>query len=350
MSHLRQDSLTGRWVIMASGRRDRPNEFPLQHEGGSSPATCPFCPGQEDRTTREILALGRGEGAAENTPGWRLRVFPNLYPALSAEGAGEPPVQATGGPVSGPGPESMAEELFVQSPGVGAHEVIAYSPDHQAGLATLSQDDLADLLQVLQDRYAALAEDPRYRYILQFVNHGPEAGATLAHPHLQILATTVVPAMVLQKQERMERHRSRTGRCLVCDLLAAEEKSEARLIDGNEYWMALAPWASRFPWEMLLAPRRHQGSILEAGPEQLRALAGLLGDVLRRLDTIHENAPLNLIIHGAPLDESAPDCFHWHLEVCPRLARLAGFETGTGFAINSILPEEAARRLRTKEC
>ena len=353
MSHLRQDPLTGRWVIMAAGRQDRPNEYPLQREGGSAPADCPFCPGHESRTTKEILAVGRPEGEPADTPGWTLRVFPNLYPALGPEGSDSSlPDQAADG--------IFSEELFGHRSGVGAHEVIAYSPDHRAGLASLSQEDLAGLLVVLQERYAALARDPGHRYILQFVNQGAEAGATLSHPHLQILATPVVPAVIREKQDRMDRHRQQTGRCLLCDLLVAEKKNRVRLIAENDGWTALAPWASRFPWEMILIPRRHQASISEATSGELEELAGLLGDVLARLDAQLGNPPLNLIFHGAPLangdpreyfaeGEAAPEDFHWHIEILPRLARLAGFEAGTGFAINSVLPEETAHRLRREE-
>ena len=352
MSHLRQDPLTGRWVIMSSGRRNRPNEYPLRKDEGALPTDCPFCPGREAMTTNEVLALGRPDGAPADSPGWRLRVFPNLYPALTPTGTDD----------SFDGPVGLGEfpELFVQDPGVGAHEIIAYSPDHRASLGTLPTEDLAELLMVLQRRYAALAENPKHRYILQFVNHGAEAGATLSHPHLQILATPMVPAVVSEKLERMDRHRIEPGRCLVCDLLAAEKSNGDRVIAENGGWTALAPWASRFPWEMILIPRRHQGSILAAASEELSQLADLLGEVLGRLDALHGNPPLNVIFHGAPLvigdrneyfaeGPAAPDGFHWHVEICPRLARLAGFETGTGFAINSVFPEEAARRLRGED-
>ncbi|MBU8871115.1 MAG: galactose-1-phosphate uridylyltransferase [Gemmatimonadales bacterium] len=352
MSHLRQDPLTGRWVIMAAGRRGRPNEYPLRREKGGDPADCPFCLGQEARTTREILAVGRQKNSSPNTAGWRLRVFPNLYPALTPEGSGPS--------LHDPDEEVPSSELFVQEPGVGAHEIIAYSPDHNAGLGTLSLEDLTELLQVLQERFATLAKDPKHRCILQFVNHGAEAGATLSHPHLQILAMPMVPLAVQEKLDRMEVYRRQEGRCLLCDLLAAERKKGIRIIDENENWTAFAPWASRFPWEMMLVPRRHQGSIMEATSMELHELARLLGKVLGRLDVLHGDPPLNLIIQGAPLENELPkayfaegteavDGFHWHVEVCPRLSRLAGFEAGSGFAINSVLPEEAAGRLREQE-
>jgi UDPglucose--hexose-1-phosphate uridylyltransferase len=340
MSQLRQDPLTGRWVILAAGRRNRPNEFPLHSKKKSSLSECPFCPGQEASTTPEIVALGRPTGAPANSSGWSLRCFPNLYPALSHKAADQDSEQAV---------RQDTDSLFRHEPGLGAHEVIAYSPDHEASLGSLSRENLVALLRVLQDRYARLSEDPQHQYILQFVNHGPEAGATLAHPHLQILATPFVPATVLDKQTRMNDHRKRAGRCLVCDLLAAEELSKDRLVIRDEFWTVLTPWASRFPWEMLLIPRRCQGSILEADAAELESLADALGGALRRLNGVHESPAWNVILHGAPLVGSDASGFHWHLEICPRVSRLAGFEAGTGFAINSIAPEEAAVQLREKE-
>lgn len=341
VSQLRQDPLTGRWVILAAGRRNRPNEFPLQRKGNVAASECPFCPGREGMTTPEILATGRPAGTAPDSPGWSLRVFPNLYPALRAEES-EPPGGRRDSPRINP--------LFRSAAGTGAHEIIAYSPDHEANLGTMARSDVVALLEVMQKRYADLSGDPRHRYVLQFVNHGPEAGATLAHPHLQILATPFVPATVREKQARMADHAGRTGRCLVCDLLAAEEAAAERLVARDEHWTVVAPWASRFPWEMLLIPRRCHGSLLESDPEELDHLAGVLGDALRRLDAVHGDTPWNLVLHGAPLEESRGEGFHWHLELCPRLSRLAGFEAGTGFAINSIAPEEAAVQLREKEC
>jgi len=352
MSTLRQDPLTGRWVILAASRGERPNEFHLIQREPAPGVHCPFCPGNEGDTTPEILALGRSPGSPANGPGWHLRVFPNKYPALRPEIISPNRVFSPEGPA----------ELFPSRPGVGSHEVIVYSPDHAAGLDTLSEADLFELLKVLRGRAEVLSRCPGNKYVSPFCNHGPEAGATLAHPHMQIIGTPELPSLVVEKAVRFADYRARVGGCLMCDILAAEVKAGERVIRRNEGWTVLAPWASRFPWEMLLVPTEHRADLTEADDDDLTSLSEVLSFSLRRLSDIHGDPSLNLVIHSAPLPPPAgevfgdkrlddlafsrADDFHWHLEIMPRLGRLAGFEVGTGFTINSVIPEEAARQLR----
>jgi UDPglucose--hexose-1-phosphate uridylyltransferase len=340
LSQLRQDTLTGRWVIMATGRQGRPNEFSLAPPTPTDPAGCPFCPGHEDRTTPEITATGRGPRDGQSV--WRVRVFSNMYPALEPAG----PDAA---------PEFEADELFPASAALGGHEVVACTPDHQGSLGRLSADHLAELLMVVRDRAVALAREiPQVVHVLPFCNQGPQAGATLAHPHLQILAAPLVPALVSQKATNLESYHLSHGRCLLCDTVAAEEEDGSRLIAANDDWVLLAPWASSFPFEMRAIPRRHATGLEGAAEEELSALAEVLKSALERLEQIHQNPSYNVIIHtGASRGDgtcggqaAAGPSFHWHLEVLPRLARMAGFEAGRGFAINSITPEAAAARLR----
>ena len=352
MSTLRQDPLTGRWVIMAAGRGDRPNEYRLMRRDPTAADDCPFCPGNEHRTTPEILAHGRETDGPANGPGWRLRVFPNKFPALLAE------VPA---PEEAP-PADQVSELFPLRPGLGSHEVIVYSPDHAASLSSLKETDLFELLKVLRGRSEVLSSRPGHRYVSPFCNHGPEAGATLAHPHLQIIGTPELPSLVVDKAVRFADYRDRTGRCLLCDLLTAEKSSGEREVLSNGHWTALTPWASRFPWEMLLIPADHQAYLTGADDENLEALAEVLSFCMRSLSAVHGDLSLNLVVHSAPLTPPAGELygdqrldgrayspaedFHWHLEIMPRLSRPAGFEVGTGFTINSVIPETAARRLR----
>lgn len=342
MSQLRKDTLTGRWVIMAADRQGRPNEFDQTTSTPAGPEDCPFCPGHENRTTPEILATGRLAHEGGKQSQWRVRVFPNMYPALV-------PVP-TGPENSGPG-----QDLFPEAAGRGDHEVVVYTPDHAGSLGSLSAEHLGELLLVIRDRVRTLAANlPVVRHVLPFCNHGPQAGATLAHPHLQILAAPLVPALVLEKAANLAFHHDRTGRCLLCDTLAAEIRDGRRIIQANAEWVALAPWASRFPFEMRLVPRTHAAGLQEASETVLNALGDILKSTLARLEQIHQNLSYNVIIHsgavrgdGSPAgDAAAGSSFHWHVEVLPRLTRLAGFEAGSGFAINSIAPETAAARLR----
>ncbi len=337
MSHWRLDPLSGRWVIIAAGRGRRPNEFRLATRLAADPADCPFCPGHEGQTTPEIVAVGRPAGALGDSPGWNLRCFPNLYPALAADAADEP------------APAGLAAR-----PGTGAHEVVVYDPRHDRGPTTVGPEVLAALLGLLQRRTADLAAEPAHRYVLAFVNHGPEAGATLAHPHGQIIATPLVPDTVAAKSARLQAHRRQGGGCLLCDLAAREEADGARLVAAGEHGVVLAPWASRLPYEMLLLPRRHAPDLIDATAAELLGLAEVLARALAALEELHPDPPLNLVLHGAPLvraeaDRAAAAAFHWHLEVVPRLTRLAGFEAGTGFSINAVPPELAAARLRGRK-
>ncbi|MEN8006827.1 MAG: hypothetical protein ABFS42_07400 [Candidatus Krumholzibacteriota bacterium] len=354
MSTLRQDPLTGRWVIMAASRGDRPNEFRLMRRDPAPGDGCPFCPGNEHQTTPEILALGRASGSPANGPGWNMRVFPNKFPALHPE---VPTLEE---------PRTPDEEsgLFPERPGLGSHEVIVYSPDHAAGLDSLTVADLGELLKVLRGRAEVFSRRPGHRYVSPFCNHGPEAGATLAHPHMQIIGTPELPSLLVDKAVRFADYRARNRGCLLCDLAAAELKAAERVVRSNDRWIALAPWASRFPWEMLLVPLEHKVCLTEANDEDLDALAEVLSFCLRGLTAIHGDLSLNMVVHSAPvkppagevfgderLDElaySPQEDFHWHVEIMPRLSRPAGFEVGTGFTINSVIPETAAQRLRAE--
>ncbi len=353
MSSLRQDPLSGRWVIIAAQRQGRPNDFrgPLQRPVSPQKAgdNCPFCPGQECMTPPEMMATGRATGLATNGPGWRIRVVPNKYPAVRPE----TPLKISSDPIL----------LKPQGPAQGGHEVVICCPRHGDSLGTLSGDHLAEVLSVVRQRIGSLAEqNPSSRYVLAFGNQGPEAGATLAHSHLQIITTPVIPALVVDKTENFLRYSAATRSCLLCDSLAEEEAEGSRLIAANETWVGLAPWASRFPCEMQLIPRRHCSSMQDVSDDELDGLAHLMSLCLKGLDNHRPGAGYNIVIHNAALPSTdgrgygnerfdalqgeTTGHFHWHVEILPRLSRQAGFEAGTGFAINSLPPEEAAVILR----
>ena len=359
MSSLRQDPLTGRWVVIAAKRQGRPNDFKRadgdtghRSQDGTTGRTCDFCPGQESQTPDEVLATGRPQDQEANSPGWQVRVFPNKYPAMKAN----------------PEPFTESENPLLQPRlnASGGHEVLVCSPEHKEGLADLPVDHLAEIISVVRQRTTDLSvEHSQSRYVLAFGNQGPEAGATLAHSHLQIITLPVVPALVVDKMDHFIQHDAAVGSCLMCDTLASEELTGLRIISSNSHWVALAPWASRFAYEMTLIPRRHEASFQEASDTEIHQLADLLKVCLTRLNDCASSADYNLVFHNAPLASKAGSgygnerldamlettphglgLFHWHVEILPRLSRLAGFEAGTGFAINSLPPEDAAERLR----
>jgi UDPglucose--hexose-1-phosphate uridylyltransferase len=334
--------LTGRWVIMATARQGRPNEFALKGKINTDKELCPFCPGHEDLTTAPVLTIPDPAGRGDQD--WLIRAFPNMYPALTGSGLFQEGKSAA---------ECPEAPLFSALPGVGGHEVVVYTPDHECSPGQLAAEQMFRLLRVVRDRALALTKaHAGTAHVLPFCNHGPQAGATLSHPHLQILAAPLVPALIREKLAQLEAHRQENSSCLLCDLLAAEVGKGVRVIHADPSWVVLAPWASRFPYEMQVVPRAHAGRLEDSTDELLGDLAPVLCQVLARLEWLHPDLSYNVVFQSGPVPGSVPgtDLFHWHLEVLPRLARLAGFEAGSGFAINSVKPEHAARQLRRDEC
>ncbi len=328
MPELRKDPVVGRWVIISTERARRPSDFgpqPVQRKG----ADCVFCPGQEANTPDEVLALRPAEGAP-NAAGWTLRVVPNKFPALRIEGELEP----------------SGEGLYDRMSGIGAHEVIIETPEHGASLATLGEVAVADVLWAYRERMRDLAKDSRFQYVMVFKNHGEPAGASLEHPHSQLIATPIVPSMVAEELEGAERHYRLKKRCIWCDVIRQERRSGGRIILERDGVLALAPFAPRFPFETWILPSAHRSGFEETDVRELGPLAGLLREILRRMGRVLGDPPFNFMLHSAPLRAGVLDHFHWHLEIIPKLSRVAGFEWGTGFFINPVPPEEAARYLR----
>ena len=328
MPELRKDPVVGRWVIISTERARRPSDVagePVRPVGDA----CVFCEGREAQTPPELLA-GRPGGGPADGPGWTYRVVPNKFPALRIEGELEP----------------EGEGVFDRMDGVGAHEVVIETPRHDGSLATLSPDAVTDVLVACRDRIADLKKDPRFEYILIFKNHGEAAGASLEHPHSQLIATPIIPSMVAEELAGAARYFELKERCVWCDIVRQESRAGRRLVLEGDGFVALAPFAPRLPFETWILPARHRAAFEDAGVEELRGLAGVLGEFLRRMNRVLRDPPYNFMLHTAPLREPPGDSFHWHLEVIPKLTRVAGFEWGSGFFINPVPPEDAAEALR----
>jgi len=330
---LRRDPVVGRWVIISTERSRRPSDFPSTPSVPQSAGPCVFCPGQESRTPEEILAV-RPPGSAPNGRGWDLRVVPNKFPALRIEGELEP----------------TGDGVYDRMNGVGAHEVIIETPDHGASLAALPVAKVATVLEAWRQRMVDLQKDPRFEYVSVFKNHGEAAGASLEHPHSQLIATPMVPMMVEQELEGSLRHFRMKKRCIWCDIIHQEMQGKARslgrLILGEGGFVALCPYAPRFPFETWILPEGHRSSYEDAEGMDSEALARVLREVLRRMNSVLGDPAWNLSLHSSPLKTPTLDHFHWHIEISPKLTKVAGFEWGTGFFINPTPPEEAARYLR----
>jgi UDPglucose--hexose-1-phosphate uridylyltransferase len=328
MPDLRRDPIIGRWVIIATERGKRPTDFPAP-EPPKERGFCPFCTGNEDKTPAEVLAY-RPADTAPDSEGWRIRVVPNKFPALMIEGdLGR-----------------VGEGMYDKMSGIGAHEVVIETPDHEATWSTMSQANLEEVLWAFKERIEDLKQDARFKYILTFKNHGDAAGASLEHPHTQMIALPIIPKRVAEEMEGSRAHFASKERCIFCDIIHQEQMSGSRVITENKNFIAFAPFASRFPFETWVLPKMHISHYEDSEKVGFDYLASLLSDTMRRLDTVLSDPPYNLILHTSPVTAFNLEYYHWHIEIIPKLTKVAGFEWGSGFYINPTPPEEAAEYLR----
>ncbi len=332
MPELRHDPIQKRWVIIATERQKRQTWFDQELTLPSTPV-CPFCPGNEAMTPPAILTH------PENGP-WSIRVVPNKYPALAIEG----------------GTDRQGVGLYDRMNGIGAHEVVIETPLHVEHIADMDLAHVEKLFLVYRSRLHDLMQDDRFKYVMIFKNHGAEGGATIAHPHTQIIATPVTPKTVSTELESAREHFRLKERCIFCDMLHDELESGERVVYMSDHFVVLCPYASRFPYETIVLPREHMHDYALASDEVVRDLAHTVQVTLAKLRKAVNDPPFNFLFHTAPnagharrrahyWDTLAYD-WHWHMEILPRLTRTAGFEWGTDFYINPTPPEDAADILR----
>jgi UDPglucose--hexose-1-phosphate uridylyltransferase len=283
----------------------------------------------EARTPPELLA--RRDTGAANEPGWSVRVIPNKFAAVVPEGSTE---------------RLLLDNFFRQMAGVGHHEVVIETPVHNRFIRSMSLAEVKEVLYAYRDRYLSLRQDRRVKLILIFKNHGEGAGTSLTHPHSQIVATPVVPAYVRRKCEEAIRYFDATGRCLYVDILKAEGQSGQRVILESDCFLVFHPFASHVPFETWIVPKQHRPSFGQVTVEELGDLAVVLKESLGRLAGLLNDPDFNYVIHSVPVDGEDEEYFLWHLEIVPRLTRIAGFEIGSGMRINTACPEETARSMR----
>lgn len=332
MPELRKDPVCGRWVIIATERGKRPSDFKSeveQKKGGF----CPFCSGHENSTPPEILAY-RSYPSAPNSAGWTTRVVPNKFPALQIEGD----------------LDKMGEGMYDRMNGIGAHEVIIETPHHDETIPAMPLKRVEDMLWAYRDRVVDLKKDDRFKYILIFKNHGSAAGASLEHPHSQLIALPILPKAVMEEMHGSRKYYHDRERCIFCDMIRQELKTQSRFILENENFVAFSPYAPRFPFEVWILPKRHISHFESCKENEYLSLAQILQVLITRIDKVLQNPPYNYFIHNSPLySDYHDDFYHWHLEIMPRLTKTAGFERGTDFYINPTPPEEASKHLREVE-
>jgi UDPglucose--hexose-1-phosphate uridylyltransferase len=329
LPELRRDPILGRWVCLAPGRVSRPEDLHPHHvDDRGEDAGCPFCPGNEAMTPPEVEAVR--EGGETDGPGWQVRVMPNLFSAFSADD----------------GPADMGNPLRSFGPALGISEVIVHSPDHRRWLPYLSAAHAELVMATTFARYW------RHRVqgvgtVLPLYNHGRDAGASLAHPHGQLVATRLSAPLLDQELGGAEAIHRQIGACVFCRMIDDELAAGERVIAEAPEFVAIAPWASRAAFECWIIPREHQADFGMAGEDRAAALGAFLRSVLWRITQELGDVALNWYIHSHPgAAGEALRSYHWHLEIRPRLAELAGFEMGTGTFVNTVAPELAARSLQ----
>lgn len=339
MPELRKDPLVDRWVIIASERGARPSDFRLEAEPSVGSGFCPFCRGNEDKTPPTVFSID-SQGAHNGHGPWAVRVVPNKYPALMVEG--ELNRRGLG--------------LYDMMNGVGAHEVIVESPDHQFDIAEGPAQQTLWILEAFRERVTDLGRDPRFHYALLFRNHRAAAGASLSHPHSQLIAIAITPQALKDKLTGARNHYLARDRCLFCDIILQEQALGARVVTENDHFIVLSPFAARFPFELNVFPKRHCHDFTRMMSSEMGGLVDILHRSLGALKAAVNDPPYNMIMHNAPYPVPRPGRpeywgtiqydFHWHLEIIPRVTRMAGFEWGTGFYINPVSPEAATQCLR----
>lgn len=329
MSELRRNPLTHEWVVIASTRGARPREYAPPSPRPRRPrrrARCPFCPGNEHMTPPTILELPGPAGAA-----WTVRVVENAFPALTTP--------ATRGRVA-------SSALLRAVPSQGVHEVVIECPEHNRETADREPAEVRLALEACRARYASLAAAPGVAYVSVFKNRGRTAGASLEYPHSQIVALPIVPPAVRRRSEIAAAHRVRTGRCLMCDVVAGEAKDGRRVVRDSGGFVTLVPYAPEFPGEMWLVPRAHVPSFAAASEGDLGALAGALVDAAVRLRDRLGDPDFNCAVHSPASDEQDAAHHHWYVQMSARTTTLAGAELATGLRVNPEAPEDTAVRLR----
>ncbi|MCP4193964.1 MAG: galactose-1-phosphate uridylyltransferase [Planctomycetaceae bacterium] len=323
----RYDPVSGRWVVIAGNRADRPHDLPTEIDPPQL-ESCSFCAGRESETT-EPVAVWASEGSASHDHEWQVRVVPNLYPAFVA-----------------------SEPLISDSPAIadqhsiGLHDVVIESPRHQRRMTELTLAESEIVFQAYRSRLQDYAKDPAIVYGFFFKNCGRAAGMSREHIHSQMVGLPFVPPVVQTELDHSERFFQKTGRCIFCDLIQRERDAGLRIVAESDQLIALCPYASRFSYETWILPKKHLSFFEQTANDLLRELTELVHKVLFCLEQELNQPAYNYLLHTNPFDTCQKDHYHWHIEIIPRVARLAGLEWGTGIHINSVSPEVAAANLR----
>lgn len=338
-NELRRGPVTGRWVVMVKNEihievliNELEKKRPIFQ---SDSQDCPFCEGNEERTPPEILAL-RDRGNP-NSPGWKVRVVPNKSPIFAIHGDLDP----------------KAVGIYDKLRGIGAHEIVIENPQHDKPLASMEEDEIENVLWAYRERILDLKKDQRFRYVLAYKNYGISVGASISHSHSHIVATPVTPRRIKEELEGAQEYYKRKERCIFCDIIRQEIKSEERVILEDSHFLCFSPFASIYPFQTWVIPKPHE-TFFEMN-ERYNLLSPVLKGILSKIRTALRDPDYIFVIHTGPnlnakrgrnYWQTVNEDFHWHIEIMPRIRPFTGFAIGAGFHINPVLPEDAARYLR----
>jgi UDPglucose--hexose-1-phosphate uridylyltransferase len=331
VGQIRLNKATREWVIYAPSRRKRPQDF--QRSSQSKPAfvdrshKCPFCPGNEDKSTAVLLEMANAQNSF-----WQTRVVPNKFPALTSDAH----------------TERHQEGIYVTMPGYGRHEVVIESPEHHRDLATMPLEAMEIVVETYHKRYTDLMRVHKNMMAIIFRNHGERAGASLSHPHSQIIVTGIVPQNRRWREEEVQRYFDDWGRCVYCDILSFEMQDRRRLIQENDSFVAFVPFAADVPFEVWIMPKKHQADFGSVSDSEKADFAWILQNVLTRLYEKLHDPDYNYVINTAARYKAEEPQVHWYCQIRPRLTTTAGFEIGAGISINPSIPETDADFLNGK--
>ncbi|MEJ5172407.1 MAG: DUF4921 family protein [Hydrogenothermaceae bacterium] len=339
-SELRYDYINDRWALISIERSRRPHDYTVSiyEEPTTDLSKCPFEYGNEDKTPPEVFAI-RPDGSLPNTPGWKVRVFPNKYPALRLENE----------------KKREGDGFFEKIGGFGAHEVIVETPDHFKHIQDFNQEEHFYMFFTFRERIKALYQDVRIGYVHIFKNHGKEAGKSLVHSHSQLIALPTIPTKIETQIKQSKKYFKEKERCYLCDEIKAEIKENKRVVYENGKFIAYCPYGSLFPFQVRIAPKFHSHDFSAVSDSDLRELSECMEYIVKKLHKALINPPFNFVINTSPPVRENPvnpdyfygirQFYHWHIEILPRITTLAGFELGTDIYINPTPPEEAAKFL-----
>ncbi|KAF2955214.1 galactose-1-phosphate uridylyltransferase [Marinitoga sp. 38H-ov] len=330
MPEYRKDPITNRWVIISSERSNRPIEKIIPNVEKFD--FCPFDQGNENLTPPEVLAF-KPEKSKPNDENWWLRVVPNKFPAVTKD---IPPNLNSNG-------------IYFSVDGYGYHEVIIETPNHDSKIAYMNYSEVEEIVWAYLNRFNDIKKDKKIKYIQIFKNYGRSAGASLSHPHSQLIATPIIPIFIEDEIKGAKKFYNIKNKCIFCSIIEQEKNENIRIVEENDTFLSLEPFAPRFPYETWIIQKKHNSNFGSINSKDVKDFSSILKNTLLRLNVLLGDIPYNYMIHTSPFDILNNSYYHWHLEIIPRLTNAAGFEWGSGFFINSVSPEVAARNLKILE-